>query len=100
MYTYVYIYIYIYIHICISRCSRPSNKNKLLGAIIRKELPQPPKLLSCLKAAAVSRMHGVPIQGPLKTPRTSQYYRIEEFKGDPELVPHYVERRQPLRQQI
>ena len=36
--------------------------------------------------------------GPIKAPRTSQHYRIEEIKGGSQSVPHYAERHQPLRQ--
>jgi len=36
-----------------------------------------------VRKASVSRQHGGPIEGPPETPRTSQHYRIQGFKGDP-----------------
>ena len=37
--------------------------------------------------------HGSSIEGHPKTPRTSQYFGIEKFKGGFQLDPHYAERR-------
>ena len=48
----------------------------------------------------VSRHHGGVFEGSLKTIRTSQHYRIEGFKGGPQLGPNYAETRQSLGQRM
>ena len=37
-----------------------------------------------VRETGVSRHQGGPIEGPPKTPRTSQHYRIERIKGVPD----------------
>ena len=48
---------------------------------------------TAVRETIISRHHGAHSD----TPRTiTALYRTEGFKGDPELVPHYAERRQPV----
>jgi len=48
---------------------------------------------TAVRETGVSWHHGGLIEGPHEIPHISQHYRIEGFKGGPQLGPHCAERR-------
>ena len=67
---------------------------------IEKTARQKKTAIRRIREIGVSRRHGDLIEGPTETPRTSQHYSIERFKGGLQLGSHYAERRQFLGKQI
>ena len=52
-----------------------------------------------MRETSASRYHAGPIEALLKTLGPLRHYRIEGFKGYPQLGPHYTEKRQSFGQQ-
>ena len=52
-------------------------------------------LQAIYRKSCVSRHYSCPDKGPSKTPRISQHYGMEGFKGAPSFGPHHAEGREP-----